>query len=235
MDSSAVKAIAELARPSTVVVNDRTYSTVPLTGIAEPSASPLEFHSLQGFADYICGGLDKIAKPEIAIHVESPASVRLIAPVSGSFRRRESMALAVPPKIEFPFGSFLEQERFIIALQSLFVLTKARDEVILLASIITGEEIQTQTDTGLTQEVVIKSGQALKNRASLPNPVTLAPFRTFREVAQPESAFILRARKGHVSAELALFEADGGAWQLAAMTNVAEWLRAKLQGCQVLA
>ena len=54
--------------------------------------------------------------------------------------------------------------------------------------------------------------------------VNLAPFRTFAEVDQPISKFLFRMRRegNHVSA--ALFEADGGAWRLEAMKNIAEYL-----------
>jgi hypothetical protein len=233
-DRSFVEGIAGLSRPSIAVVDERSYATVPLTPVPDPLASPLEFRSLSGFVGYILRGPDDI-KSSSAVHVETPTEVALIGPVGGSFRKRENMACASPPTCKFVFGEFLVQERFMIALQSTFVQTAQRDEVIKLASIITGDEIHTQVDTGITQEVVVKAGQQLKGRVDLPNPVLLCPFRTFREVEQPESAFILRARKGSAGAELALFEADGGAWELLAMERVAEYLREALPEFEVLA
>lgn len=52
------------------------------------------------------------------------------------------------------------------------------------------------------------------------------PFRTFLEVEQPESEFLLRvdAEKG-----IGLFEADGGIWKLEAKRNIAEYF-AKAMG-----
>ena len=50
--------------------------------------------------------------------------------------------------------------------------------------------------------------------------LTLCPFRTFREVVQPESEFILRLDdKGRVG----LFEADGGRWKMEAKANIAAY------------
>jgi hypothetical protein len=234
LDRGFVDGIADLAREVKVIVDDRAYSTVPLIPVIEPVASAVKFRSLTGFAGYILTGPDSLFAP-VVVHVESPTLVRILGPVEGEFRVRESLALAVPHPCSFEFGRYYDQERFIIAMQSLFVQTAMRDEVIRLASVITGDEIRTQTDDGITQEVVVKSGQTLKSRVELPSPVPLRPFRTFREVEQPESAFLLRAKKGSNGAELALFEADGGAWELVAMETVAGYLRTALLSVQVLA
>ena len=66
--------------------------------------------------------------------------------------------------------------------------------------------------------------------AAVPNPVTLAPFRTFRDVAQPASLFVLRVQGGGETPNVALFEADGGAWRLAAIENIKKWLEENITG-----
>ena len=55
--------------------------------------------------------------------------------------------------------------------------------------------------------------------------VQLRPFRTFLEVEQPESEFLLRvdADKG-----IGLFEADGGVWKLEAKRNIADYFASHL-------
>lgn len=67
----------------------------------------------------------------------------------------------------------------------------------------------------------------------VPNPVTLAPYRTFVEVKQPESKFVFRMRKSEEGPQAALFEADGGAWKIEAMQRVKEFLEDKLVGTGV--
>jgi hypothetical protein len=63
----------------------------------------------------------------------------------------------------------------------------------------------------------------------VPNPVRLAPFRTFRDVfEQPESAFVLRVKKTPTLPEVGLFEADGGEWRLTAIDRVRAWLVGRL-------
>lgn len=55
----------------------------------------------------------------------------------------------------------------------------------------------------------------------------LRPYRTFREVEQPASRFVLRLQSGQGDGmpKAALFEADGGAWRLTAIEAIARWLR----------
>ena len=58
--------------------------------------------------------------------------------------------------------------------------------------------------------------------------VTLKPFRTFREIEQPESEFILRYQNRN-GIEAALFEGDGGCWKLDAILRIKEWLSDKTE------
>lgn len=55
--------------------------------------------------------------------------------------------------------------------------------------------------------------------------VRLAPYRTFREIKQPESEFLLRSRIDDNNVpKLALYEADGGAWKISAIHGIAEYI-----------
>jgi hypothetical protein len=70
------------------------------------------------------------------------------------------------------------------------------------------------------------------NEIPIPNPVKLSPFRTFIEVEQPESLFVLRGRKGP---QWALFEADGGLWKIKAIQNIKNWLEKKELNVPIIA
>ncbi len=77
----------------------------------------------------------------------------------------------------------------------------------------------------MTQTVEAKSGIALTAAVEVRPYVNLQPFRTFLEVAQPESMFLLRLdNEGHV----ALIEADGGVWKLEATRNIAAYFEKNL-------
>ena len=74
------------------------------------------------------------------------------------------------------------------------------------------EYVPNEQRTALETSVLVKS--------------SLAPYRTFLEVEQPESDFVLRVNK---EAKLALFEADGGFWKLEAVRLVKEYLSDNLK------
>ena len=68
-------------------------------------------------------------------------------------------------------------------------------------------------------------GVALKEQQTVQPIVHLQPYRTFLEVKQPASDFLLRIDKdGHP----ALYEADGGAWKLEAKRRIAAYLGEQL-------
>ena len=79
---------------------------------------------------------------------------------------------------------------------------------------------------GVTQRVEARQGIALNSMVEVKPRVSLQPFRTFLEVAQPESEFLLRVEKNN---GIGFFEADGGVWKLEAKRNVAAYFDAALK------
>lgn len=88
------------------------------------------------------------------------------------------------------------------------------------------ENVRETGDNGIAQAVTIKTGVASAADVLVPNPVSLAPYRTFLEVEQPASSFIFRMKDGPSGA---IFEADGGAWRNQAIANVREYLATELE------
>ena len=79
----------------------------------------------------------------------------------------------------------------------------------------------------------MKTGIASKGEAIVPSPVTLKPFRTFVEVEQPLSNFVFRMKQDRYDGiQCALFEADGGAWKIAAMREIKTYLKEQLEGME---
>lgn len=77
----------------------------------------------------------------------------------------------------------------------------------------------------ISQEVSVRTGAVLKEQQTVQPIVRLQPYRTFLEVEQPASDFLLRLDKeGHP----ALYEADGGAWKLEAKRSIAAYLGEQL-------
>ena len=137
-------------------------------------------------------------------------------------------AEAFAPK--FNFGQWYDVESFIIAMQSCFVQNEDSEKILKVVGNIKEEAVRQTGDDGISQQVTAKTGIATVENIKVPNPVVLAPFRTFREIAQPESKFVFRMQQGP---RCALFEADGGAWKLDAMARIKEWLEIELEGLKI--
>ena len=192
-----------------------------------PVAEKLYLHTLTGLVDYIKSGSDKFADKMI-VEVQSPTKVHLYSQLNEK-RSREYLIEVDAMVPEFNFDRFYGQEEFCIALQSKFVPNEDRELLLKFAGTVEAGTVAQYGDDGVTQKATIKTGLTSKGEALIPNPVVLKPYRTFLEVDQPESAFIFRMKEG-CGVECAIFEADGGTWQIEAMQNVKAYLEKELKG-----
>jgi hypothetical protein len=237
-DGTFVKELdARFARPCKISVNGREYLALPEAsgyGIHTlPQPAPefpvVNVGTLRGFVRYVLENRDKLVLEETLAVVDDEESVRLLGRSFGEFGQRHAFAEASLEKDEgFGFGRFVEQEAFIIGLQAAFVPTVELANLVRIAGAIKDENISQRNDDGVTQTVNVRTGVALVREIEVQPIHTLAPYRTFREVDQPASRFLLRIRKGHDGPTLALFEADGGPWKLAARAAIATYLNANL-------
>ena len=93
----------------------------------------------------------------------------------------------------------------------------------LLSDITTGSKV-TYNDNGIATSVVTKTGVALQTNESIRPIVSLRPYRTFQEVEQPASQFLIRINERGI-----LFtEADGGMWKLKARETVKAYFEKRL-------
>lgn len=181
---------------------------------------PLNLSTLTSLINYYKNDINKIKSMRTMVSIESPTEIRVYT--ENDERQKRSTLIVVKADLpKFFYGSFMDQELFNINLQSKFKNDENRALLISFASSISIENGAEITDDGVAQITTIKNGVASKSKAIAPNPISLAPFRTFHEVNQPTSEFIFRLNK---SAEMALFEADGGAWRNIAVSSIKEYL-----------
>ena len=113
-----------------------------------------------------------------------------------------------------------------IELRSKYQHTDDIDYLLKLLSSMTLENSVKSDDNGLNQQVTVRKGIALTENVPIKPIVKLKPYRTFYEVEQPESEFLLRIRDaGHVG----LFEADGGMWKMTARYTIKSYLQEALK------
>ena len=227
MKQDALQYLVQLGEESEPIIelDQGTYSRVGLSRVNAPKAQKLSISTLTGFVDYIKSNVDAI-DTTLLIHVVSPIQVSLYGPLNAD-RERECYLVAgadLPNNIRYE--QFLDTEQFNIMLQSSFADKGDKEVLLKYTGLVRDEAVKTTGDDGISQKVTVKTGVASVAEAVVPNPVSLAPYRTFPEIEQPSSKFIFRMKDGP---RAAIFEADGGAWRNQAILGIKEYLKEALK------
>ena len=88
------------------------------------------------------------------------------------------------------------------------------------------EAVQVVADDGVSQQVTTKAGVARVENVTVPNPVGLRPYRTFQEIEQPASQYVLRMRRegGNGLPSIALHEVLDDQWRFKAVQQIKKFL-----------
>lgn len=216
MLKEAIETIASMAANQTYVIGGENYSDKPLERIPKHIDKPCDF-KLSGL-----DGVAKLIHTEIA-RLDAPLFVRVTTPtqvdvfttyLADMDRNKVYVACAEVPGFHDGYEGHMET---IIRLRSRFAVNEGQEYLLKLLSSMNMEQSAQSTDNGVTQTVTAKQGISLAQTVAVKPIVKLKPYRTFLEVDQPESEFLLRIDD---SGRVGLFEADGGAWKLAAKKNV---------------
>lgn len=122
-------------------------------------------------------------------------------------------------------GRYMDYDEARIKLNACFMATPDRDYVLrMLSTIVRGDNAEIK-DNGIAQTVKVQTGIQMMGTETIRPIVSLKPYRTFPEVDQPESDFLLRVKDDQVG----IFEADGGMWKLQAKENIKEYLEEHLK------
>ena len=232
MIAKAIDKILGLAEPHTLSIYGEEYTDKTLTRIPqELRAEPLTVHTLTALVDYI-REMKEDKEMMYLVHVISPTEVQMISSLD-SDRKRETLIRAVARVPEIPFERFMDTEKMVITMQSMFEDDPDTDRAAVLqfCGTVKNESVTEYGDDGVSQKATIKYGVASMKEALVPSPCRLRPFRTFHEVKQPSSSFIFRMRnEGSGGVSAALFQADGGAWMDEAAQSIREYLENSLGG-----
>jgi len=220
-------------------IGDHIYTKDGLSIVHPPQHSKpavLGFKTLQGLADYMNSQIDpeRVEDSKLFVHVFDFDKVFIygnIDPMNENIRFKYCEAGL--DATAFKFDQFHDLERFIIALQSLFVYDEVIGGMIDMLGKLANETVVENKDDKFSQTIQVTTGITTRSKVKVENPLTLRPYRTFREIEQPSSQFILRLRnQGGINCSL--YEADGGAWKLAAIANIKKWLSEKIPQSTVI-
>jgi hypothetical protein len=214
----ALEYLVSLKPAELIDIHDEKFANQQLYRIKQATPNALVVRNLTGLIHYLQTNFDK--QPPVLVHVAGPKEVVVYSTFNRDYDRNVLIkAEALTPEIRF--GTYYDVESFNILLQSAFVTDAERALILKLVGNIVEEDVNTYGDDGIAQTVTAKSGVATRETVIVPNPVKLAPFRTFTEVTQPASDFVFRLKKGPAAA---LFEADGGAWKNEAISGISKFL-----------
>ncbi|PKM71911.1 MAG: hypothetical protein CVU92_07830 [Firmicutes bacterium HGW-Firmicutes-17] len=233
IDRSFIEKIEQMADVELIEVGGVQYSSKELSQIVPPKPNYINVKSLTAIIDFINANVDELEAGKLIIHVVDHETVKIISALDRIYRAREYYiwAQAEPPEIRL--NNFTDRESFNIMLQSRFADVADRADVLRSIGKMRYENEVKMEDDGITQTVASKAGVALVREDQIPNPVRLAPFRTFSEIEQPISPFILRVDD---KCNVGLFEADGGAWKNKAMQSIKDYLEFELgEGYTIIA
>ena len=200
-------------------IEGATYSDHDLARVPKyiPRPRPCEVTGLDGVVKLIRTEAKKMPAP-IMVRVKSPKEVDAFSALDEDMERFP-LCIAKSDVPGFQDG-FRPYEAAIIELRSRYIPNADIDYLLDLLSRINKENGVTTNDNGVSQTVEARSGISLKKMENIRPRVTLAPFRTFHEVEQPESEFLFRLDD---DGDVGLFEADGGAWKQAAKQNIYDY------------
>lgn len=231
MSKELAQYIVEVANsaPTTVDVAGRKYIAYRgrMEEVKDGRIESLQTNTLQSILDYIRMPTGP-APDEWVIHVRSHDTVYLTSHPHGIDMNRDTYVTATIKAPGFPCDNFIDAEQFMITSMARLYDTPDKQALLDFSGDIQDIEEQRVKDTGTSQQITARSGIASVAEKPVPNPVNLAPFRTFPDVPQPVSPFILRVRNGAKGPEVAIFEADGGAWKHDAIQIIADYLRTQL-------
>jgi len=233
---TALQYLLTLANAQQLQIGGREYVNGSIHPVKPPTQNDLGISTLTAIEDYFRDNPDKIDLTQAVIHIKSHDKVEVVSAVNGEWiQRHEYLTASTTPK-QYPFGRYLSIEEFIIAVQSFFLQDDTTAMLLALVGNLSDDTAVRYQDDGITQEVTAKVGIARIGNVPLPNPVVLAPYRTFLEVAQPSSKFVFRLKKGDSGPMAMLVEADGGNWQLQCIKLIRDYLRVTLPtGTTILA
>ena len=221
-----VEKLEKMAGPKTFEIEGKTFASQQLEEIkpAKDVPTAIRVNGLDSICKLVRHEAEKVGR-KLFVQVQTYNEVRVFSTFDDEYDRFYLYnCTADTPNVTM--GRFMAYENAVIELRSLYIPNDDVKYLLGLLSSISKESKVTSSDNGVTQKVEARSGIALTSMVELKPRVSLKPFRTFIEVEQPESEFLLRINEDGC---IGMFPADGGVWKLEATRNVASYFENELK------
>ena len=218
MLKEALQYILDGMRPETQDLCGRAYVITP-SGAQEVIETPivpatLQLHSLDSIVKMIRTEAIHLADantPALFVNIPSPTNVTCYSAGATDVPGWDAKVT-----LGFEEAQIALRTRFQETGDSLYAM-KLVNDISLGAKVI-------YNDNGVATTVTTKSGVSLQTNEAIRPIVKLRPYRTFQEVEQPESTFLIRINDRGIS----FIEADGGMWRLTARNTIKAFLEENL-------
>ena len=224
MKRDAIEKIVDLSDKEVLEVGDFKYIKDGYEKVNLPNVNTLLVRTLRGFVEFV-KDFKVPENEELMILVNDHHSADLVGKIDPIYKNRQ-IYCSSKININMPiFNEWRRAEDFNIFIQVFFNDKGDKKIVLDTMSRVTNEASEITSDDGTKQDVTLRKGVTLRDNAVVPNPCSLAPKRTFPEIDQPESKFVLRVDK---QACIKLFEADGGHYKLDAIQGIKDYIKENL-------
>ena len=222
-----IEKVQDLSKPEIKIINDNIYlvqnGNYKFIEKAINVHEILETKTLTSIISFIENNIGDIEKAiNLFIHVVDYDKVLL--KTGYNFKNAyEHLVNARCENIALNINNYMSIEYAIIELQTKYIDNDDKADLLqVLASVRADSSIE-NNDDGVTQEVIMKKGIHTAVKKNFEPIKTLIPRRTFQDVNQPESQFLIRFKEEN-GIKVALFLADSDAWKQKAMANIETWL-----------
>lgn len=239
MEAEAIQKIVDLAETRHRVIDGYTYSDKPLHRLYEDNIGMIPLKTLTGVVDFLEANIDGHDKTELFINIQAPGELVIFKKHDSKKKERDIIAGAdcFTPAIYDDHGfldNYQDIESALVGLRTRFENTPDREKIIkLLGNIVDKNEVETGDD-GMTQSTVTRKGIAMREKEEVPLMLELIPYRTFPEIDQPSSWYIIRLRSGEQGVSVAIYEVKDNQWKVKAMQRIKDYLADKIKEVKII-
>ena len=221
MIAEAINKIIEISSPTIRKVDHKVFSDRSLVQVAEEKhrLGTIKVSGLPGLVTMVKSEAGKLSVDPLFVEIVDPRNVRVFGALDEDMDR--DIWYSTEADVPGFKNGYRPYEEFVIELRSRFVENEGSLYLLNLLSKMDISERSTSEDNGITQQVTVRQGIALKDTETVKPIVPLKPYRTFFDVDQPESEFLVRVDRDGM---IGLFESDGGMWRRSAKENIYAWL-----------
>lgn len=229
MIAKAIQTLLEISAPKTFNIDGITYSTDRLHHVKPDfhrMPAPINLNTLTGLIDYTAHNPDQHDPENFFFWIENYCTVHLTLPADPDNQWARTI-LATAHAIDLiPTGGldWAAPDRFIPLLLSRFVDSDDRPLLLsIFGNLAKNAEIRFEDD-GITPRITTTKGVSMKGEQKIPVPVILRPYRTFREIIQPQIPHTIRIKVDGDIPAISLFDASGESWKNDTIRMIKSWI-----------